>query len=165
MLKVLDLKGCIVTIAAMGCQKDIAKGIVARKADYVLAVKGNQENLHKAVLAAFAKLDAAPEAVPHFMTEAAESGHGRLEYRRATAVEAMQHLPDEILFLWSKLETLVRIQTQTERATKRSIRHRRLKAALSQEYRLAARLGFPAGNASEGRAPVDQKTMPPSSRR
>ncbi len=49
--------------------------------------------------------------------------------------------------------------------TKRSIRHRRLKAALSQEYRLAARLGFPAGNASEGRAPVDQKTMPPSSRR
>ena len=94
------------------------------------------------------------------MTEAAESGHGRLEYRRATAVEAMQHLPDEILFLWSKLETLVRIQTQTER-----VRHRRLKAALSQEYRLAARLGFPAGNASEGRAPVDQKTMPPSSRR
>ena len=49
--------------------------------------------------------------------------------------------------------------------TKRSIRHRRLKAALSQEYRLAALLGFPAGNASEGRAPVDQKTMPPSSRR
>ena len=49
-LKVLELKGCIVTIDAMGCQKDIARAIVARKADYVLAVKGNQESLHKAVL-------------------------------------------------------------------------------------------------------------------
>jgi hypothetical protein len=40
LLKVLELKGCIVTIDAMGCQKEIAKGIVARKADYVLALKG-----------------------------------------------------------------------------------------------------------------------------
>jgi hypothetical protein len=74
--------------------------------------------LHKAVLAAFAKLDAAPEAVPHFTTEAAESGHGGKECGHATAVKAMQHLPDEILFLWPKLETLVRMQTQTERAGK-----------------------------------------------
>ena len=218
-LKVLEMKGCIVTIDAMGCQKDIARGIVARKADYVLAVKGNQESLHKAVLAAFAQLDSDPAVVPHFATEAMESGHGRKECRRATAVGAMKHLPDEILFLWPKLETLARIQSETERAgktvqeerfyistlpmdkvetiansvrshwgienelhwvldvafredgirtrmgngpetgailrhitlnmlrqdpdTKRSIRHRRLKAALSQEYRLNALLGFP----------------------
>ena len=219
LLKVLELKGCIVTIDAMGCQKDIARGIVARKADYVLAVKGNQESLHKAVLAAFAQLDSDPAVVHHFATEAMESGHGRKECRRATAVGAMKHLPDEILFLWPKLETLARIQSETERAgktvqeerfyistlpmdkvetiansvrshwgienelhwvldvafredgirtrmgngpetgailrhitlnmlrqdpdTKRSIRHRRLKAALSQEYRLNALLGFP----------------------
>jgi predicted transposase YbfD/YdcC len=219
LLKVLELKGCIVTIDAMGCQKEIARGIVARKADYVLAVKGNQENLHKAVLAAFAQLDSDPAVIPHFATEAMESGHGRKEYRRATSIEAMKHLPDEILFLWPKLETLARIQSETERAgktvqeerfyistlpmdkvetiansvrshwgienelhwvldvafredgirtrmgngpetgailrhitlnmlrqdpdTKRSIRHRRLKAALSQEYRLEALLGFP----------------------
>jgi predicted transposase YbfD/YdcC len=149
-----------------------------------------------------------------------ETGHGRKECRRATTLEAMKHIPDEILFLWPKLETLVRIQSETQRAgktvqeerfyistllmdnvetiansvrshwgienelhwvldvafredglrtrmgngpetgailrhitlnmlrqdpnTKRSIRHRRLKAALSQEYRLAALLGFPA---------------------
>jgi predicted transposase YbfD/YdcC len=220
LLKVLELKGCIVTIDAMGCQKEIAKGIVARKADYVLAVKGNQDSLHKAVLAAFARLDADPTAVPHYTTEAMETGHGRKECRRATTLEAMKHIPDEILFLWPKLETLVRIQSETQRAgktvqeerfyistllmdnvetiansvrshwgienelhwvldvafredglrtrmgngpetgailrhitlnmlrqdpnTKRSIRHRRLKAALSQEYRLAALLGFPA---------------------
>jgi len=43
LLKVLDLKGCIVTIDAMGCQRKIAQAITAKKADYVLAVKGNQE--------------------------------------------------------------------------------------------------------------------------
>ena len=46
--------------------------------------------------------------------------------------------------------------------TKRSIRHRRLKAALSQEYRLAALLGFPAGSASEGHGSTDQNTTTPS---
>jgi hypothetical protein len=40
LLKVLDLKGCIITIDAMGCQKEIAKTAVARKVDYILAVKG-----------------------------------------------------------------------------------------------------------------------------
>ena len=219
LLKVLELKGCIVTIDAMGCQKDIAKGIVARKADYVLAVKGNQESLHKALLAAFGRFEAAPDSIPHFSTESMESGHGRKEFRRATTIDAMEHLPDEILFMWPKLESLVRIQSETQRAgkttqeerfyisslqmakvqtiagsvrahwgienqlhwmldvtfredgirirkgngpetgailrhialnmlrqdpnTKRSIRHRRLKAAISPDYRLAALLGFP----------------------
>ena len=41
----LDLRHTTVTIDAMGCQKDIATGVVARKADYLLAVKGNQEGL------------------------------------------------------------------------------------------------------------------------
>jgi predicted transposase YbfD/YdcC len=224
LLKVLELKGCIVTIDAMGCQKDIAKAIVARKAEYVLAVKGNQEGLHKAVIAAFVRLDANPVGIPHFSTESMESGHGRKEFRRSTALEALTHLPEEILFMWPKLESLVRIQSETLRAgktvteerfyistlpmakvetatnsvrahwgienelhwvldvafredglrtrmgngpetgailrhitlnmlrqdpnTKRSIRHRRLKAALSQEYRLAALLGFPGESAN-----------------
>ena len=46
LLKLLDLAGALVTIDAMGCQKDIAAGLVAGGADYVLAVKGNQERLH-----------------------------------------------------------------------------------------------------------------------
>src|SRR2546421_5023483 len=45
LLELLDLKGALVTIDAMGCQKEIAKKIVARGGDYVLAVKGNQEHL------------------------------------------------------------------------------------------------------------------------
>ena len=45
MLELLDLKGALVTIDAMGCQKEIAQKIVAGGGDYVLAVKGNQEHL------------------------------------------------------------------------------------------------------------------------
>lgn len=50
LLEWLELKGCIVTLDAMGCQKDIAKKIIEKGADYVLAVKGNQGQLHEAVV-------------------------------------------------------------------------------------------------------------------
>ncbi len=53
LLELLDLKGCIVTIDAMGCQKEIASAIRGRDADYVLAVKDNQPSLHQAVQEAF----------------------------------------------------------------------------------------------------------------
>ena len=49
LLKLLDIKGCIVTIDAMGCQRKIAHTIIEQEADYVLALKGNQGNLHKEV--------------------------------------------------------------------------------------------------------------------
>jgi hypothetical protein len=49
LLKLLDLRGALVTIDAMGCQKEIASDIVDGGADYVLAVKGNQESLHEDV--------------------------------------------------------------------------------------------------------------------
>jgi len=49
LLRVLELTGCIVTVDAMGCQKKIAKEIVEADADYVLALKGNQEKVHDEV--------------------------------------------------------------------------------------------------------------------
>ena len=49
LLRVLELSGCIVTVDAMGCQKKIAKEIVESDADYVLALKGNQERMHEEV--------------------------------------------------------------------------------------------------------------------
>lgn len=53
LLNVLDVAGCIVTIDAMGCQTQIAQIIVEQKADYVLALKGNQETIHEDVRTAF----------------------------------------------------------------------------------------------------------------
>ena len=118
LLKVLDLKGCIITIDAMGCQKDMAKGIVAKKADYILAVKGNQERLHKAIQATFEQLDADPVALPHCTIETLETKRGRNEVRRVTTLNAVQLLPDDLLFAWPKLETLVRIQSAAQRGGK-----------------------------------------------
>lgn len=49
LLGLLSLKGCLVTIDAMGCQKETVERIVEQKADYVISLKGNQGNLHKDV--------------------------------------------------------------------------------------------------------------------
>ena len=54
LLNLLDVSGCIVTIDAMGCQKRIAQTIRDRGADYMLALKGNQPQLHEAVVETFA---------------------------------------------------------------------------------------------------------------
>jgi predicted transposase YbfD/YdcC len=81
-LKMLNLKGCTVTIDAMGCQKDIAAEIRDGGADYVLAVKENQPHLYEDLQQHF---DAALEnedelpAQQHHSTR--EKGHGRREQR------------------------------------------------------------------------------------
>jgi len=49
LLELLELKGCIVTIDAMGCQRAIAEKVIDKKADYVPGLKGNQSKLHDAV--------------------------------------------------------------------------------------------------------------------
>lgn len=53
LLKLLEIKGAIVSIDAMGCQKEVAKTIIEQGADYLLAVKGNQPSLHEAVQSLF----------------------------------------------------------------------------------------------------------------
>lgn len=115
LLKVLDLQGCIVTIDAIGCQKDIAKTIASRKADYILAVKGNQKGLHQVIQARFAELDATPEATPHGFWKCEDRSHGRVVVREVTTLDAVRLLPEELLLSWAKLETLVRIRSTAER--------------------------------------------------
>src|SRR4030095_9614281 len=84
LLALLALKGCIVTIDAMGCQRAIAEKIVAQGADYVLALKGNQPTLEQAVEGFFVS---GPEADTHRRQseyyEQSEQGHGRVETRCA----------------------------------------------------------------------------------
>jgi predicted transposase YbfD/YdcC len=84
LLELLALKGCIVTIDAMGCQRAIAQKIVEQGADYVLALKGNQPTLEQAVERFFVS---GPEAEAHRtasdFSEQAEQGHGRVETRCA----------------------------------------------------------------------------------
>ena len=104
-LDLVDVKGAIVTIDAMGCQKAIARVIIERGGDYVLPVKGNQERLEQAVEAFFDEHledDFARVAVSRYQTE--EKCHGRLERRTYVQVNAPQSLAgrDD----WSGLRTL-----------------------------------------------------------
>jgi predicted transposase YbfD/YdcC len=82
LLEILDLSGCLVTIDAMGCQKEIARKIVDQKADYVLAVKDNQPKLCEAIGEFFGEqLEDDLQSVPHRQHETHEKGHGRRDDR------------------------------------------------------------------------------------
>ena len=81
LLRALELAGCIVTLDAMGCQKNIAKEIREADAEYVLALKGNHEVVHEEVKSYLddAIQRQAKELVSH---ETVEKDHGRQETRR-----------------------------------------------------------------------------------
>lgn len=82
LLDMLVLKGCIVTIDAMGCQKHIAKHIVDKQADYLLAVKENQPNTYRDIRAYCEDAQAHGfHGIDHDLHESSNRGHGREERR------------------------------------------------------------------------------------
>ncbi|HZG38304.1 MAG TPA: ISAs1 family transposase, partial [Nodosilinea sp.] len=87
LLKLLDISGCIITLDAMGTQKEIARDIIAQGADYVLCLKANHPTLWAAVKAWFEQAEAADWAdCEHSHHQQMESGHHRREHRRVWAV-------------------------------------------------------------------------------
>ncbi len=105
LLELLDLKGCIVTIDAMGCQKEIASAIRGRDADYVLAVKDNQPSLHQAVQEAFLAYAEDGFTDPTLkQLKRRERGHGREETREYFIAAAPAALVDG--GLWQDLSSI-----------------------------------------------------------
>jgi predicted transposase YbfD/YdcC len=95
LLKLLELQGALVTIDAMGCQTEIARKIVEKQADYVLAVKGNQPSLHDGIMEFFLghmEDDFARVKVSRHETK--EEGHGRKEHRTYYVCDVPEELPD-----------------------------------------------------------------------
>lgn len=83
LLKVLAIEGCIVTIDAMGTQKEIAATILERGADYILALKGNQSGLFEDVQWLFEQAQSVQfQDVAHDFTQTIDKDHGRIEMRR-----------------------------------------------------------------------------------
>jgi predicted transposase YbfD/YdcC len=105
LLEMLELKGAIVTIDAMGCQRAIAAQIVAQDGDYVLGLKGNQSALQESV-ADFFQVALAAEfaAVAYDTYEEIDKDHGRLEVRRYWITEDLRTLPDTPL--WAGLRSI-----------------------------------------------------------
>jgi predicted transposase YbfD/YdcC len=122
LLELLHLHGCLVTIDAMGCQKEIAAKIVESKADYMLAVKDNQPTLASTIAAIFDEALRDPEFVAsHHQTK--NKGHGRTEVRRCWTmnIDAECGAPFD---QWTGLNSIVRVETQRTLAGKTSVEHR-----------------------------------------
>lgn len=101
LLDALYLRGLLVSIDAMGCQKEIAKKITAKGGDYLLSVKGNQPGLKASIEAAFVDGHAAAERHEH-----AETGHGREVIQIARVLPAQGVVdPTE----WPQCKTIARI--------------------------------------------------------
>lgn len=114
LLKLLFIKGCIVTVDALNCQKDIAQTVIEGQADYVFALKANHPQLHQDVIDWFEWAHQRDfHDVPHDFHQTVNKGHGRLEIRRCWAIydplalECMGHYEG-----WAGLRTVVKVERE-----------------------------------------------------
>jgi len=105
LLELITLDGCIVTLDAMGCQRNIAEKIREQKADYILQVKDNQKDLKEQVEDIFNSKAARKNA------EISSVGHGRIEKRTCEAI-ATSTVVLAGAEKWKDLQTLVRIKSE-----------------------------------------------------
>ena len=108
LLDLLEIKGCIITIDAMGCQTAIADKIIAQGADYVLALKGNQGELCDEVKWLFQQKEH-PELKEQTVEET-NSGHGRIETRRCRQIVINKKWLTSST-RWNKLKTIIEINS------------------------------------------------------
>lgn len=95
LLDLLELKGCIVTLDAMGCQRAIAEQIKDQEGDYVMGIKANQGTLHEAVQDYFVTARHYDfKSVAYSYAEEIDKDHGRLEIRRYWITEDLSTLPN-----------------------------------------------------------------------
>lgn len=113
LLKLLNLKGCTVTIDAMGCQKEIAQQIREQGGHYVLALKGNQSGLESDMQQMFEHaLNSDFDGMKHTTYETDETGHGRRERRSYDVLEIpVDHAQRAT---WQDLRTLVVVTSRRE---------------------------------------------------
>ena len=113
LLEMLAIEGAIVTIDAMGCQRDIAQTILDKKADYVLALKGNQGTLRQDV-----ELFAAEQKAGGFKDtkishhESLDGDHGRIETRTTTVIHDVGWLQER--HRWPGLKAVVMVESTRE---------------------------------------------------
>ena len=112
LLSKLEVKGAVVTIDAMGCQKAIAKKIIQKEADYVLAVKGNQGHLSSAIKDFFSIAHEENfKQLSHQFTEEIDKGHGRVEHRRYWVSEDLSSIND-LTSKWIGLKSVGMVESQ-----------------------------------------------------
>jgi len=112
LLRLLELHGAVVTIDAMGCQREIAAQIVDQQADYVLGLKGNQGTLHEDVALLFDERQDGFAGRKVTVHESFEKDHGRLETRRVVATEDIAWLQQD--HRWPGLRSVAKGDSRRE---------------------------------------------------
>jgi predicted transposase YbfD/YdcC len=113
LLDMLAIEGAVVTIDAMGCQRDIAQKVIDKKADYILALKGNQGTLREDV-----ELFAAEQKANGFKDtkisqhKTVDADHGRIETRTYTVIHEVAWLQDN--HQWPGLKSVVMLESERE---------------------------------------------------
>jgi predicted transposase YbfD/YdcC len=117
LLDMLAIEGAIVTIDAMGCQRTIARKVIDKKADYVLALKGNQGLLHNDV-----QLFVAEQRANTFKNttisehNSVDGDHGRIETRHTTVIHDVEWLQER--HDWPGLNAVIVLDSEREIGTK-----------------------------------------------
>lgn len=113
LLRMLEIQGCIVTIDAMGCQKDICATIINQGADYVLSLKGNQGNLHRDVALFFQekKQNGFKDKVFEHC-ETIDPDHGKIEIRRYWTTSDIDWLQGKEN--WPELKTICMVERERQ---------------------------------------------------
>lgn len=138
LLKLLEIKGCIVTIDAMGCQRAIAKQIIEQEGDYVFGLKGNQSQLHEAVEDFFTTARRHNfRKVAHDYIEEVEKVHGRLEVRRYWISDDLVTLANTSA--WSGLCSIGMVERECTQAGSTSIEQRYFISSIKPEASVFAK--------------------------
>ena len=136
LLRLVDIQGAIITIDAMGTQKAIAAQIIEGKADYVLALKRNQETLHQAVIDYIdEQLEGDLASAQEHVTT--EKGHGREEMRTYLQLPAPEKLPG--FMRWKGLKSVGVVTSRCLRDGKESIEVRYYISSLTVDVKRFAR--------------------------
>ena len=114
LLKLLEVKGCIVMVDAIGTQTKIAKTITEQGGDYILAVKENQGHLYEDVHDLFADNQQFNyEGIPHSYAKTVNKDHGRIEIRQCWTISDPEYLANiRDLNRWEGIQTLVMILSE-----------------------------------------------------
>ena len=126
LLRVLDIAGCIITIDALGCQKEIAADIVKRDANYILALKENHGRLYEDVKLLFDDLEASGFTAYSFdHQQTVDKDHGRIEIRDCWTIadpEVLRHLRGA--GDWEKLGTVVKVRAERHIGSEKEVKDR-----------------------------------------
>lgn len=143
LLEVLELTGAIVTIDAIGCQKEIAVKVRQRRADYVLAVKDNQPHLHEDLSDHFDRVLEDEEVLPRTRRRATkEKNRRRLEHRTYIAAPVPGDLRNREA--WCDLRSVGRVVSVVQREGKGTVEVRYFISSLKPNARVIALQVVPA---------------------